>query len=391
MRTKFTKAMFLLCALLAGNSSVWAQKTAVFNFRSMAAQYGSDYNVHNFTSSETASTFRISGSIKPSVQTPDFGIYQAGNTFQFQNCTSDFGLRHYGAGKSYNDGLYTNNDRYIIIKNLEAGDKMVVDYNKEDVGGASVLFPIADLATYDNAGTPTNNGEWGEVADGVEYTALGTWLAIQQKNKSLGTYIYSISLTKQHETIAIGADGYTTFSSFYGLDFSSVSDKVKAYTAKVDGGKVVMTQATGFVPANTGLFIKAIGGTTSVKVPTAETASFTADNELIGASGGKVVTADEATAYTYVFGKNNTTGDLCFFKVADGTNVSIPVGKAYLSTTTAAARSMNIMFDDGTVTGISNVNTEYQSDGSVYNIQGVKVNAAQQKGIYIVNGKKFVK
>jgi len=344
-------------------------------------------NVHNFTSSVAAYNFRISGSIKPSVQTPDFGIYQAGNTFEFQNCTTDFGLRHYGAGKTYNDGLYTSNDRYIIMQNLEAGDKMVVDYNKENVSSAMVYFPIADLATYDNAGTPTNNTEWGEVGDGTEYTALGTWLAIQQKNRSLGTYIYSITLTKQHDIITIGADGYTTFTSFYGLDFSTVTDKVKAYTAVVEDGKVVMTQVTGFVPANTGLFIKAIGGTTSVSVPTAETAAFSQDNDLVGAAGGKIVTADDATAYTYVFGKSAADG-LCFFKVTDGQQVSVPVGKAYLSAAVAPAR-MSIVFNDE-VTGIKSIdNGQLTIDNTAYDLQGRRV-AQPAKGLYIINGKKVI-
>lgn len=381
-----TLGMLLLGSMMLTPMSVSAQKSHKFDFQAMAANYG-DYNVHNFTSSVAAYNFRISGSIKPSVQTPDFGIYQAGNTFEFQNCTTDFGLRHYGAGKTYNDGLYTSNDRYIIMQNLEAGDKMVVDYNKENVSSAMVYFPIADLATYDNAGTPTNNTEWGEVVDGTEYTALGTWLAIQQKNKSAGTYIYSITLTKQHDIITIGADGYTTFTSFYGLDFSTVTDKVKAYTAVVEDGKVVMTQVTGFVPANTGLFIKAIGGTTSVSVPTAETAAFSQDNDLVGAAGGKIVTADDATAYTYVFGKSAADG-LCFFKVTDGQQVSVPVGKAYLSAAVAPAR-MSIVFNDE-VTGIKSIdNGQLTIDNTAYDLQGRRV-AQPAKGLYIINGKKVI-
>lgn len=380
--------MLLTGSIVLAPINVTAQKTAVFNFKTMASAYG-DSNPHLFTSSVAASSFRISSSIKPNVQTPDYGIYLAGNTFQFQECTTSFGLRKNGAGKTYNSGLYTNNDRYIIIQNLEAGDKMVVDYNIEDQTGASVLFPIADLATYDNSGTPTNNTAWGTCVDEQEYTATGTWIAVQQKNKSSqNTYIYSISLTKQHDKITIGSDGYTTFTSFYGLDFSTVTDKIKAYTAKVEGGKVVMTQATGFVPANTGLFIKAIGGTTSVSVPTAETTAFSQSNELVGAAGGKVVTANDATAYTYVFGKSATDG-LCFFKVADGQNASIPVGKAYLQTAVSLSR-MAIQFDNE-VTGISEIETGVLDDSAIYNLQGMKITDVKKGQVYIKNGKKFIK
>ena len=381
-------SLMMFGALLLSSQSVFAQKTALFNFRAMAAQYG-DNNVHNFTSSETAYTFRINSSTKPSVQTPDYGIWQCGYTFQLQNCTSDFGLRHYGAGKSYNDGLYTNNDRYIILQGLEAGDKMIVDYNKEDVSGASVLFPEAGIATFDNGGTPATNTQWGEVVDGKEYTATGTWLAIQQKAKSTGAYIYSISLTKQHEKISIGSDGFATFSSFYGLDFSTVGDKVKAYTAKLEGDKVVFEQVTGFVPANTGLFIQAIGGTTSVQVPTAETSAFSQDNELVGCPGGKKVTANDATAYTYVFGKSAADG-LCFFKVADASEVSVPIGKAYLSTTTVASSRLSVSFD-GMTTGIEEFKAPTQNDNAVYNLQGIKASTVSKGRIYIQNGKKYVK
>jgi len=108
-----------------------------------------------------------------------------------------------------------------------------------------------------------------------------------------------------------------------------------------------------------------------------------AKNEL------KVVAPDDITPsrikYQYKFGSKN--GVVAFYRVTSGT---LKKGGVYIEASTAAAR-LNIVFEgEGDATAIEALANEAENAGAIYNLNGVRVNKAQ-KGIYIQNGKKFVK
>jgi len=89
--------------------------------------------------------------------------------------------------------------------------------------------------------------------------------------------------------------------------------------------------------------------------------------------------------YQYKFGSKN--GVVAFYRVTSGT---IKEGGVYIQASVAAAR-LNIIFEgEGDATAIQAIATEAENSGAVYNLNGVRVNKAQ-KGVYIQNGKKFVK
>ena len=69
----------------------------------------------------------------------------------------------------------------------------------------------------------------------------------------------------------------------------------------------------------------------------------------------------------------------------------IGVFRAYLKGVSAA--SAKVFFNDGTSTGINGINADGAlGDGQVYNIAGQRVNASNlPAGIYVKNGKKFIK
>ena len=48
--------------------------------------------------------------------------------------------------------------------------------------------------------------------------------------------------------------------------------------------------------------------------------------------------------------------------------------------------------EEGNTTAIKNIETieNAANNGAIYNLQGIRVNGAAQKGIYIQNGKKFI-
>ncbi len=82
----------------------------------------------------------------------------------------------------------------------------------------------------------------------------------------------------------------------------------------------------------------------------------------------------------------------------NGTPRYMPAGSLYIcgklgSDVISAAPELEVIFvdevDDANLTGIENVKTAEQNNDAIYNLQGVRVNKAQ-KGIFIMNGKKFV-
>ena len=102
--------------------------------------------------------------------------------------------------------------------------------------------------------------------------------------------------------------------------------------------------------------------------------------------------------FDYIYGWiNSATKGTGFGKVTSGK--TLPAGTLYLYANeddTAAAPGLNVVWRDENgnieeeVTGINEIFSNVQKNGEMYNLQGVRVNGAAQKGIYIQNGKKFV-
>ena len=114
---------------------------------------------------------------------------------------------------------------------------------------------------------------------------------------------------------------------------------------------------------------------------TTENISKTESNELYGISADAEVAYQEGEKFNYIL-----QGGV--FKKATG--ATLKAGKAYLKTTfdvTAAdARELKIVIE-GEATGIKAIETA--ADQNVYDLQGRKV-AAPGKGLYIINGKKYI-
>ena len=190
---------------------------------------------------------------------------------------------------------------------------------------------------------------------------------------------YRTTLT---QPITIGASKYATYCSSSALDFTGSA--VKAYKAKVNEKKVVLTQVTE-VPANTGIILYGEDG--NYDIPVIESASAVTENELVG-----VIIRTLVEWETGGDGKKNYILQGGVFKKAadDG---HLKANRAYLHTsydvTTAGARDyLEFAFEDGDVTAIETVKSE-KTDGQYYNLNGQKVQNPT-KGLYIINGKKVV-
>ena len=103
--------------------------------------------------------------------------------------------------------------------------------------------------------------------------------------------------------------------------------------------------------------------------------------------------------FNYIYGWiNSATKGTGWGKVTSGK--TLPKGTLYLyaNEEDAAAPGLKVVWrdengniEDSEVTGIEEIfSTSANENGEIFNLQGVRVNGAAQKGIYIQNGKKFV-
>ena len=176
------------------------------------------------------------------------------------------------------------------------------------------------------------------------------------------------------------AKEYTTLTSAYALDFSAV-DGLAAYIVKeedVTATSVKLTQVRK-VPANTGLVLQKTGTARDYVVPTFDgtDADDVSLNKMAGSATNTTAIAENA-GYILKDGK--------FSPSAEGT---LAAGKAYLAVSVlAGAKDLNIVFGEGT--GINNVNVNENESGKIFNLAGQQMKSAV-KGVYIKNGKKYIK
>lgn len=196
-----------------------------------------------------------------------------------------------------------------------------------------------------------------------------SWLAFRDVN---------IEESASSESVTVTADGYATYVSSLPLDYTST--EIKAYTAKVDAGKVVLTPINK-VPAATPVVLYKEGGATE-DIPVATTTDTPAASDLVAGTGAAVAT-DGGTGYTnYIL--NNVSG-IGFYLAAGQT---VAKNRAYLHVATGGgAPALAIVFDNE-ATGINNLKVAANGD-AIYNLNGQRVEKAQ-KGLYIIGGKKVV-
>ncbi len=201
--------------------------------------------------------------------------------------------------------------------------------------------------------------------------------------------IYSLGKSK---SVTITTAKYATYCSDEGLDFSGTGAKV--YKAKVTGSSVKLTEITGgIVPANTGVMVyKDVAATENLSVPVTLTDATVTDNELVGITEETTVPWTADGKYNYILQKQGGDETPKFYKA---TGKKLVANRAYLSTTynVASGRGLDIVFEgeeEGDVTGVASVAKPQTTNKHCYDLQGRQVMQPTQKGLYIVNGKKYV-
>lgn len=166
---------------------------------------------------------------------------------------------------------------------------------------------------------------------------------------------------------------------------STLPTGVTAYTAAVEGSTVNLTEyktAGNVLPANTPVLLTATTAGSKTFAPAAYKAAE--ETGFKGTLGATAVT----DANVYILSNNG--GETVKFFALDETKNTINANKAYLVVSAPAAQALNFNF--GNTTGIQNAAVEgVNANAPLFDLSGRRVVKAVKGGIYIQNGKKFVK
>lgn len=177
---------------------------------------------------------------------------------------------------------------------------------------------------------------------------------------------YEISPTV---TVTIPSSGLATFCPARPI---LVEDQEVYIAKELQEDKVIVERVSGKIAANVGLLIK---GEESVTFDVEERGEEPEDNLLVGVLDPTDL--EEGEAYILVDGS--------FHPCNAGT---FPAGKAYLPA--EAVSGAKVIVFGGETTSINEMKAQ-DSSSEIYTIGGIRVKNAQQKGVYIINGKKVVK
>lgn len=304
-------------------------------------------------------------------------------------------------GKYYASIFSNNVPEYIIFHNNSG--TQTSDLAFED--GKAYTWN-AYTVTFTTGWTNVNAWAWNVNADNSAEDLCGTWPGTVMSG-SEGTFTYTYTGVKAPDMIlfnngtdktgdfvfedgakydangastvskTISAAGYATYCSANALDFTGTG--LTAYIAKKDDSNNVSFAPVTKVPANTGLLLQGTPGNYTI--------STTASTELDDVEGNALKGVTKVTSVAAgSFVLMNGAQGVGFYKTT--AVFTVGANTAYIEALPTTARTfIGIDFDD--TTGISNVNTNLNVNGQIYDLQGRRV-VAPQKGLYIVNGKKVV-
>lgn len=187
--------------------------------------------------------------------------------------------------------------------------------------------------------------------------------------------------------IAMNAAGSNTYATAY-LPFpvSAVSG-AKAYVGALSADKTTLNMTNvESIPANTGVVLE--GNADKATLTIGEATATVADNALTG-SNTDVTIAENGQSSYLVLGTN--AGNLGFYTPAS-TVTKLAANKAYINASSVAAGALKLNFG-GNATGISTIAADGNNgfNAPIFDLSGRRVVTPVKGGIYIQNGKKFIK
>ena len=213
--------------------------------------------------------------------------------------------------------------------------------------------------------------------DGNTLNSLNYWSAAPAARKQW----YIIEATDIE--VALNAhEGKSYATAYLPFDIASV-EGAKAYIGQKNetGDKLNATVLEGGIPAKRGVILMSETAEPKATLKLGQASATVTNNALMGTLTEKDYT-DEL-----VFGLGNTSGKVGFYKMATG--AKILANKAYLAA--GAKQALELVFEDGTTTGIENVTNEAaKRQAPIYDLTGRRIMQTVKGGLYIQNGKKFI-
>ncbi len=182
----------------------------------------------------------------------------------------------------------------------------------------------------------------------------------------------------------------TYASAYLPFSISSVSGAT-AYlgTLDTDNNVLRMTETTTGVPAEKGFILVGESGVSTATLTLGESSNTDNNNSLTGTLEAITLGDSYPRANYLTFGVNSSTVG---FYVPSESVSTIPANKAFINASLLSGSKAIAMEFHTTPTGISNaVATPANASAPVFDLSGRRVANPAKGGIYIQNGKKFVK
>jgi len=294
-------------------------------------------------------------------------------------------------------------------------------YLKFDATDDNIILKIAEIPgtlSFDIKGNSFSGGTFKvqTSADGSSYTDLKSYTSLSSKSTETFNlagnvrYVKWIYTNKSNGNVALGniiltktntitlAEACTDGSKYYGTYSLGkafvVPEGLTVSTVGLDNeGKLKVTEySTGdVVKANTGVLVSATTAGAKTVTVSAETGSEN-DGNLLKASGDAGITAvnmaEDDTKF-YRLTMHNGTDIGFWWGAAEGAAFSLAANKAYLAVPSAVSvKGFSLFSDDET--GITEVAEKTEGTEKVFDLSGRRV-VKPTKGLYIVNGKKYIK
>lgn len=226
----------------------------------------------------------------------------------------------------------------------------------------------------------------GSLTEG-KYIATGIVVPYNNNAELALTAIKEVVTFTIAEACTDGKGNY--FGTFYTDKPYVMPEGVTGQTVAVDANsKLVVNDAYdagSVVPAKTPLLMKATAAGEKTAEVTTEEGSAATNNMLKGTLTADELTTDGDKYYRLTMHNGTTLG--FYYGAADGAAFTPGANKAYLAVPATAAKEG---FAFGETTGINNVNVNENENGKIFNLAGQQMKSAV-KGVYIKNGRKYVK
>lgn len=379
-RNLLLKTMLLLCALVAGSGSVWADGDVYYVKVTSASELvdGGTYIIGDVTSTKAFAFVEYNTSNNKGTGVSN-GFSIVGNSIKVASEAEK---------KPYEFILNTTSSANVFTLKISGGNYLAYNSGTNFKRVESLPTSGDDLKlcqwtiTYNNTYskfTMVNVKKTDRVILRKNDASPNTYGPYSNTNMSNSNY--NVATLYRKVTATISTAQYATFSSTCAIDFSGTG--ITVYTATDNKNSVTLNEVTGKkIPANTPVVLyKADANGNAINL----TVIASADDPE-GTNDLRVKDDGDDVDNMFVLAK--PSGKEVGFYSWKGTKLN--AGKVYLQGKPSYDAREFLGFNEGSTTGINAINnSQLDNDAPMYNLAGQRVNKSY-KGVVIVDGKKML-